>query len=851
MASHTCRVSQTKSLQRATVYAIKSRTTTVRRSETNQTETQQSKNIYFISIIAFHRRVLLTSFPLSTSFTLWRRTVFLSFMKSLAASQTGLLFLIGCASLPNSKCHSIFANALSTIAFVSPFQKRLQRGYFQYHTTPSVKKSGVTHLEAVSSSSSSSSSGSTASQQLQQPLPPAISLQDVSCTHNGGETWQLKDVSYVLPRGARAALVGRNGSGKSTLLKILAECTCVDGNSVDTANQGMKYTGVVTSPRDIRVAYVEQEPAMRSDVTVGDALLGLGGFEGIESAASQRSVYSIVRRYRVAVQNVETNPERFAKASAEMDAANGWSVLTKAEEVATRLRVRHLQEQSLASLSGGERKRVALAAALTLEPDVILLDEPTNFLSLAGVQWLTDMLKSEKKLTILMVTHDRIFLDDVCDRVLELNQGSLYTYDGNYQDYLQGKEDRLALEDAAVQSAKAKYRIELDWMRRQPQARQTKSKARIDAFYKLQQATKPRPRDASITLDRGAGEQRLGSKILSMRGVSLSFGKSCMLNDFSYDFCKGDRICLAGSNGVGKTTFLRVLTGEIPADSGVIEMGDTLAVGVYEQLGLEIDDPEQTMMDFVLQHVRSRDGLSEATDGPAEARRLLKQFEFPRQRWTERVAILSGGERRRLQMLAVLSKRPNCLIMDEPSVDCDLETLAALEDYLKSFDGVLLIVSHDRAFADKVTDHLFVFEGDGNIKDFGGTLSEYASTLVDLESQSISNADVDEDGSNVGGSTTATVNKESYKEVKAERNKERNMLRRAKKDMDNLEGAIEKLKVQATELEASMSQKSNEGWSVLAELTEKLQKVNEQIEEKEMQWMELAEQLEEASEVEA
>ena len=345
----------------------------------------------------------------------------------------------------------------------------------------------------------------------------------------------MKDVSFMLPRNSKCALVGRNGTGKSTFLKILAECTCID-SSVDTTNQGMKYTGDITSPRDVRVAYVEQEPEMLLDVTVGDALLGLGGSE--ESIGPKTSVYSIVRRYREAVQKVESDPDAFAEASAEMDAANGWDVLTKADEVATRLRVRHLQDQKLGNLSGGERKRVALAAALTQEPDVILLDEPTNFLSLAGVDWLTELLNNEQKLTILMVTHDRVFLDQVCDRVVEMDRGSIYTYEGNYQAYLEGKEERLAAEDAAVQSAKAKHRVELEWMRRQPQARESKSKARIEAFYKLEKATKPRPRDPNLTIESGEGS-RLGSKILSMRDVSLSFGDRCMLDDFSYDFLKG------------------------------------------------------------------------------------------------------------------------------------------------------------------------------------------------------------------------------------------------------------------------------------------------------------------------
>jgi ABC transport system ATP-binding/permease protein len=662
-------------------------------------------------------------------------------------------------------------------------------------------------------------------------LPPALSLESLSCSHNGGETWQLRDVSYVLPRGAKVALVGRNGTGKSTLLRILASRACAD--AADEA-QNIKYTGQVVTPRDVKVAYVEQEPHLSMDLNVADALLGFRG-DGTVETSSAKNKYAAVRKYRLAVQEAEVKPEAFAQACAAMDALEGWNVWTKAEEVATKLRVRHLQDQPLAKLSGGERKRVAVAAALVQEPDVLLLDEPTNFLSLAGVQWLSDLLLGDKKLTILMVTHDRAFLDEVCDRILELDQGSVYEYVGSYADYLEGKQERLAVEDAAYQSAKAKYAVELDWMRRQPQARQTKAKARIDAFYKLEQATKPRPRDPTLNL--ASESRRLGGKIISMRNVSLKFGDRTMLKDFSYDFCKGDRICLSGGNGIGKTTFLRVLTGEQPADAGDIDIGDTIVLGVYEQNGIEIEDPEQTVLEFAVEQARARDG-ARTDEGPDDARRLLRQFEFPQARWAEHISVLSGGEKRRLQMLSVFSQRPNVLIMDEPSVDCDLDTLTALEKYLQEFDGVLLIVSHDRAFADKVTDHLFVFEGHGEIKDFQGSLSEYATTLIELENDRIA------EGSR--GQADTEEKKGAYKEDKAKRNEQRNQVRRAKKDMDNVEKAIEKLKETAASYEKEIDVSSGEGWTVLADLTNKLNKVNEEIDEKEMRWMELGELVEES-----
>ena len=665
--------------------------------------------------------------------------------------------------------------------------------------------------------------------------PAAIQVENLSCSHNGGETWHLNDVSYVLPQGARVALVGRNGAGKSTFLRILATAVSVDQRSVA---ESFKYDGQITSPRQLRVAFVEQDPAYESGLTVEDALLGVGSGTSTEVGKDQpRNVYAAVRQYRQAVQQADEFPDTFARAASSMDQFDGWGVLTRGEEIATKLRVKHLFEQPLSNLSGGERKRVALATALVQEPDVLLLDEPTNFLSLAGVQWLSDVLLGTSKLTILMVTHDRAFLDQTCDRILELDNGSLYEYFGSYTDYLEAKEERLQRDEAAMQSARNKYRIELDWMRRQPQARETKQKARIDAFYRLQASTKPKPLDPSLTLS--AETRRLGGKILSLRNVNLNFGDRVMLKEFSYDFLAGDRICLAGANGVGKTTFVKVLMGDIPCNSGVIEMGETIVMGVYDQKGLVIKDPEQTVLGFVLEAVQSRDDDFEAAaNAPDEARKLLRQFEFPKQRWNDRVEVLSGGERRRLQMLQVFSIRPNFLVMDEPSVDCDLDTLTALERYLQEFKGVLMVVSHDRSFADKVADHLFIFEGDGEVKDFPGTLSEYASTLIEIETEGI-------DG-NQNPSSVSDEKKLSYKAYRAKRNEKRNAVRQAKKEMDRLEKAIDKVRAKAADVQSEIDLKGQEGWSVLADLTEKFNLYEEDIEAKERQWLELAEIVESA-----
>jgi ATP-binding cassette subfamily F protein uup len=445
-----------------------------------------------------------------------------------------------------------------------------------------------------------------------------------------------------------------------------------------------------------------------------------------------KTVYEAVRRYCHAVSALEYDEDEFSAASSEMDSRDGWSVLTKADEIATRLRVDHLKEMPLSKLSGGERKRVALAAALVQRPDVLLLDEPTNHLDLEAIRLLSDLIADEKKMTLLTITHDRAFLNEVCDRMLELDSGSLYGYEGNYGDYLEGKEARLAIEDKEMSSTKKKFANELAWMRKQPSGRQSKSKARQEAFYKLEKMTKPRAVDPNLVLTNDA--RRIGGNILKLKNVNKKFGDRLMLDDFSYDFNAGDSIGVVGANGVGKSTFLKMLTGALEADSGEVEAGETVVFGVYDQMGMELDDG-QRVLDFVKQRVLARDGSTMA-EAPGEVMRLLKQFQFPKEKWNDVILRLSGGERRRLQLLAVLTQRPNFLILDEPTNDVDLDTLSALEDYLAEFNGVLVIVSHDRFFVDKVTEHLFVFEGDGVVKDFLGSLSDYAETLVDDEKAS-------------------------------------------------------------------------------------------------------------------
>jgi len=689
--------------------------------------------------------------------------------------------------------------------------------------------------------------------------PPAIILDGLTCTHDGGTKYQLDKVSYNLPRGKRIGLVGKNGCGKSSLLKILAETCGAAGEHASVADDGVVYTGNVEKAKDCTVAYVEQEPPMSSEVTVCDALLGFSAAnldQRGDITKSPTGVYDTIRQYRASILVAETDPERFATSSTNMDEMDGWKVLARVDEISTRLRVKALEEQPLSTLSGGERKRVALAAAfiaLSDEPNaVLLLDEPTNHLDLSAIRWLAECIKLDRKMTVLCVTHDRAFLDDICDGVIELDNGNIYSYTGamtgdsgrgGYSAYLEGKEARLANEDAALRAASGKFRTELDWMRRQPQARQSKSKARIDAFYKLEKSTQPRAVEADLELNSNDGQRRIGKNVLSIKNASLRFGDKVILDDFTYSFNRGDRIGIVGSNGVGKSTFIKILADQQSVDSGSINTGETVVFGMYDQMGIEIYDEEQRVMDFVKERVEASGGESMA-EAPQEAMKLLKRFQFSRQRWNERIALLSGGERRRLQLLAVLTKNPNFLILDEPSNDLDLDSLSALESYLAEYNGVLVVISHDRFFVDKVSDHLFVFEGNGVVKDYFGTLSDYAEALTEKESAT--------DAAAAKPSSTSTKKQAAAKEDKAARVERRNAIKKINKEMSSLEKKIEKLKTQADGMQLDIDNTDpGEGWTVLAELTDKMNALTEDADEKEMRWLGLAEELEEKEAEEA
>ncbi|MBP8041554.1 MAG: ABC-F family ATP-binding cassette domain-containing protein [Bacteroidales bacterium] len=530
-----------------------------------------------------------------------------------------------------------------------------------------------------------------------------LSVENLSKTY--GEKLLFEKVTFGIDKGEKAALIARNGTGKTTLLNIIT--------GIETPD-----TGQVILRNDIRVSYLSQNPVFDETLSVINAILNsdnefiraIKNYEAILDRLSHAGEDS-GQRHR---QELDSQLE---EAIRKMDGLHAWDFENRIKEVLTRLKIANFN-QPVHELSGGQRKRLALAKVLIEDTDLMILDEPTNHLDIEMIEWLEEYL-SKQNLSIILVTHDRYFLDNVCGSIMELETAGMFIYRGNYSYYLEKKQERLENEKAEQERAVNLYRKELDWMRRMPQARTTKSKARIDAFYGLEEKAKRRL--AGDTLGLQVSETRIGGKVLEMHHVSKSFGDFVAVDDFTYTFKKGERIGICGKNGVGKTTLINMITGNIRQDRGKISLGQTIVLGYFSQ------EPP-----LVREDIRVLDAVKEVAEyvsmGKIElsAAQFLYRFGFSHNVQYNYVASLSGGERRRLQLLMVLMKNPNFLILDEPTNDLDIQTLNSLEDFLTDFKGCLIMISHDRYFLDNLTDHLFVFEGDGKIKDFPGNYTEYA-----------------------------------------------------------------------------------------------------------------------------
>ncbi|WP_028298226.1 ABC-F family ATP-binding cassette domain-containing protein [Olivibacter sitiensis] len=511
--------------------------------------------------------------------------------------------------------------------------------------------------------------------------------------HSFNDRWLFKNLFFGIQRGERIALVGINGTGKSTLLKILA------GKFLPTE-------GIVVQERDLKVGYLEQDPVFDADSNIEDFIYS------IDNEQQQ-----LIRSYEKLLTEEHPDEDLLQDLIEKISNNDAWEYEDQIKTILSRLGIFDLN-QKIGSLSGGQKKRLSLAKLLIDDPDIYILDEPTNHLDIETIEWLEKLLTTGQK-TVLLVTHDRYFLDNVCNGIKELDKGKLFNYSGNYSYYLEKKAEREGADALALEKNKNLLRKELEWMRRQPQARGTKSKARIDAFYDLEDKTKNTGSKEQVELSMKVSRQ--GNKILEIDHVSKSFGNKPIIEDFSYVFKKGDRIGLAGRNGTGKSTFLNLITQEIPPDEGTITVGETTVYGYYKQGGLEIN-PNDRVIDIVK---NVAEYIQMAGGETITASQLLTHFLFPPEKQYGLVHKLSGGERKRLQLMRILMKNPNFLILDEPTNDLDIDTLNVLETFLDKFNGVLLLVSHDRYLLDKLTEQLFIMEGNGSIRIYNGNYADY------------------------------------------------------------------------------------------------------------------------------
>lgn len=506
-----------------------------------------------------------------------------------------------------------------------------------------------------------------------------------------GERILFSDLTFGINQGQKIALVARNGTGKSTLLDILAGKHRAD-------------TGEVTTRKGIKIGYLEQDPYLDPELTVYQTLF-----------ASENSLVQIIAEYEKALEHPE-NEKAYQRAFEAMEQADAWDLETRYKQILSKLGLDNTGVR-VANLSGGQCRRLALAHILLDTPDVLILDEPTNHLDLEMIEWLEEYFRTHVS-TLFMVTHDRYFLDRVCNHILELEDGILHNYKGNYAYYLQEKESREALEAVNQQKTKALFKKELQWMRRQPKARTTKSKARIADFDEIKHRASQRRKVHEVELE--IQIERLGTKVLELHHISKQFGSRVLFEDFSYNFKRGERVGLVGANGSGKSTFLEIICGNLSPDTGKVVHGETLKMGYYTQEGLQVQ-PGQRVIDVIREF---GDYIPLKKGRELSAQQLLERFLFDRKQQYDYTEKLSGGERKRLFLCTVLIQNPNFLILDEPTNDLDIITLNVLENFLLDYPGTLLIVSHDRYFMDKITDHLFLFDGAGTITDFPGNYSD-------------------------------------------------------------------------------------------------------------------------------
>ena len=611
-----------------------------------------------------------------------------------------------------------------------------------------------------------------------------------------GDREILNKVSFGVDQGEKVALVGINGSGKTTLLKIISGLIKPD-------------SGNFSFRKGIRVAHLSQNPTFESNETIIEYIL-----------SGDDPKLNLVKRYEKLMQHMDedTDPDLLTDTLAEMDSLQAWDLDSQIKQILGKLHIHDL-DQLTDSLSGGQKKRVALARILIEKPDFMILDEPTNHLDLDSIEWLEQYISSQK-MTLLLVTHDRYFLDSITNVIFEIDRQTIFTYRGNYANFLEKKAEREEVERTVVDKAKNLLRKELEWMRRQPRARGTKAKYRVEAFYDIKDKAQGHQKAQAIEIDLKTA--RSGKKILELEKISKSFPNNKLFESFSYMFKRGDRIGIIGKNGVGKSTFLNIIMNLVPPDSGTIDYGHNTKFGYYTQ-GELVYKEGQKAIDII----REIADFIEMGDGSQiSASQLLQKFGFPPSQQYDFVDKFSGGEKRRLQLLKVLMGNPNFLILDEPTNDLDLMTLNTLEDYLETFPGCILMVSHDRYFMDRITDHLFVFEGNHEIRSFPGNFTDYRAKKAEEESQKAENEKLVEKKAPVKVKVEVEVKKTkkiSYKE---------------QQELEKLEKEIAALEVERNTAIEELN-KGNDDHAEIEKLSKRIGEIGKSIDEKEIRWLEL------------
>lgn len=610
--------------------------------------------------------------------------------------------------------------------------------------------------------------------------------------HSYHDRWLFKDLHFGIERGDRFALVGINGTGKSTLLKILS------GIEFPTA-------GKVVSEKELRVGYLDQDPRFDDFNTINDFIFHAGN-----------EALQLIKEYENLLQEEVFQEDKVAEITERITALNAWEYEHEITTILSRLGITKLDQQ-ISTLSGGQQKRLSLAKLLISDPDVYLLDEPTNHLDIETIEWLENLLTTNQK-TVIFITHDRYFLDNVCTEIRELDQGKLYTYKGKYSYFLEKKAERESLSDIELAKNLSLLKKELEWMRRQPKARGTKSKSRITAFHDLDAKSKKGSGKEQVQLSVKIARQ--GNKILELDNISKSFNENIILQDFSYVFKKGDRIGLAGKNGTGKSTFLNLITQESLPDSGKIDIGETTVYGYYRQNGLPLEEGERVI--DVVKNVAEYIKL--ASGELITASQLLTKFLFPPEKQFGFVNKLSGGERKRLQLMRVLMKNPNFLILDEPSNDLDIDTLNVLEDFLENYQGILILVSHDRYLLDKLSDQLFIFTEDPELIIYNGNYSDFKIEQEDkakLEKLKLSKPVIEK-----------PIPLEKNEQIKVLSFKEEQEILSLEKEVHGLEETINSKTFEMNGVSEH---------SILSQLAEEIQVLTSKLDAKSERWMELLE----------